>query len=308
MALILGLTIGKESVAFGAALIFVASLFDASHIGVTVWRTWLYKAELKRAMALYVALPTSLFFIGLIIQMWSIPALLSILTYAVLFHVMRQNYGIYRWYEYLNRRHCEASRAFLYLLMTIPVVIAHTPQKSFGGIFSSTSFFKISSFEYYEPLLGMYFVVLLLWLAHEIKLLKSGVREINRFLAVAFPAVLYGFAFLEIESWSGQMTAIITAHAFQYFSLTGLSVHRTQPQRFGAWHRYLLYFGGSSVVAIVFYAYTIDSALNPAGLFSDYLAVGLRALFFTVTFSHYLIDGVIWRHRHWENSLVYTRV
>ena len=109
-------------------------------------------------------------------------------------------------------------------------------------------------------------------------------------------------------SVSGKHTAIITAHAFQYFSLTGLSVHRTQPQRFGAWHRYLLYFGGSSVVAIVFYAYTIDSALNPAGLFSDYLAVGLRALFFTVTFSHYLIDGVIWRHRHWENSLVYTRV
>lgn len=311
-AIVVLLLFGILNFDFSSAIllnVLVMATIDAGHAYSTILRIYFNKAEFTSNRRTYLLSP---FLIWGFVTIWAqlkIPYLWSFFAYNTLFHYIRQNFGVLRWYEKINNRTCLTSHRFLYGICLLSILAAHFRPGMVPGHFSKFDYLLYPSETFFSLFRLLYFTGLVFWIIFEINLFKKGIREPNRFLAIAFPVIFNSICMLYGNGWFQIVLPIVTAHGFTYFGLMTLALHKTQPQ-FYKTQLHAIYF----IIVVAILGGLGDWYFDQELVEPDYLRAsgyswlnsGLLALMITPTLCHYLYDAWIWKGNHREAPLIYS--
>jgi hypothetical protein len=214
---------------------------------------------------------------------------------------MRQFYGINKWYQKQNARADRTADFFLYFLCLMPFVAAHFRGDSpWASYYSERDLFFFPSAGLHAFALALYSAGVAAWLGYEFLQRRRGRRtEWNRILALATPAVIYGYCFLIGRTWIEILLPLVVAHGAAYIGLTSLAVSRT---RNGFAFKKAFVFVTLTCLFFGAVEFNFDRGLPPAG---DLALSAAMAFYLCALFCHYVFDGFLWKRTHPEAALVY---
>lgn len=294
--------LGDESLLFA---ILATAWIDSGHVYTTIWRTYWNKEE-RNSHPKYIWTPLLVFIFFFVLFILKIKWVWPLVAYATLFHHIRQNYGVLRWYENINQRQDKKSHFFLYALSILPMIIFHfrldAPQR---GYFSSQDVFLYPDFKLNQISLILWVHAVVFWLMNEFKLYRSGKRELNRFLSVAMPAVMYGTCFMLGKTLTQILFPLLFLHGISYLALISHSLTRTQAEKFKTYARTFLIVGVSAVIFGSLEAWSEENLLVFRIEKLTPITSAALALYLTPLFSHYIFDSWLWKKTHREAALIY---
>lgn len=294
--------LGETSLVYG----FVATaVLDSGHVYTTAWRTYLHGPVFKETLLYWF---TPLAFL-LLFWTWSftkLPGLWSFVIYSTLYHHIRQTYGLSKWYQTLNRRSDPLSDRFLYTLSLLPVLMYHFREGVIGGYYSNADLFLHPHAAILNALSAIYGLILLAWMGYEIHLYGRGVREPNRLLSVALPALVYGYCFLLGQTFTQVLFPLLITHGSAYIAIMATSLNRTQKERFKTPLVALLVLLLTALVFGLTESWIEESTLGDEYEGQSLLRSFLIALTLTPLYCHYVFDALIWKKTHPEASAIFS--
>lgn len=269
-------------------LFMVFSLIDSGHVYTTLWRTPMKRNYLLVA-ALIFSLSASLYY-------WRHDWLWKTVVYLTLFHHLRQNYGMTRWYQRLNKRMCRVSNFFFYALTLIPILFFHFRQNVTHHYYTDDDLILMDSPFVQKILLVIYFFIFSGWIFFELRLMARGISEWNRLTLQAFYFVLYGACFFFGENGVQILIPLLLVHGLTYFAV--MSETLKTGSRFKSFYFALfvilvtaLVFG---CIETYFEEYHIDFKPASPTLIGS-IGVGL---YLTPLIFHYFLDSIIWKREN----------
>ncbi len=292
--------LGTTSILYG---ILATALIDSGHVYTTVWRTWLYPDELKSSHR-YWLFPLAFFIIFASWYFFNLPGLWSFVVYTTLFHHVRQVYGFSKWYQAINKRADKISDYFLYALAIFPMIIYHFRDGVPVYYYSENDLFIFPNLMVQKVLILVYSLIWAGWISHEMKLWKQGKREVNRILAIAFPAIIYGYCFLIGKTFTQVIFPLLFIHGIAYCGVMGQTLYRTQSARFKNHALALTVVGITAVIFGLSESWYEENFVRVVTGYSSVVTACIVGLYLTPLFCHYLFDAFIWKRSHRESSLV----
>lgn len=282
--------------------IAAVAVVDMTHIYITGMRVWReYHIRPRWFMAVFVG-----FFAFIAAAHYlQVPFLLSFVLYYAMFHFMRQNYGIHRWYLRLNQRTDKVLDWLLLGLTFAPFVAMHFRSGFAGAGFVSNDTNELFLLPWpaaYDVMLWVTGAVAVGWIGYELWLwFKKGMRESGRIVFFASNAVLYGAVFLFARDGMVIVFSLLTMHAFQYIALTGEFGMRRYQMTLGAVGKVVAI---AAAVALVDVVGRVVLGVDFAGIMKDYSPASslLLAALLLPSLAHYTIDMWIWR-RSWLEQI-----
>ena len=251
-----------------------------------------------------------IFFPFLFVFLWvafKIPYLWPFIVYFTLFHHVRQNYGISRWYQKLNNRFSNLTNKYLYLLLFIPIVLFHFRDIDMGGYYSDNDFFMFTSPDLLFYGLIVYGLVIASWIFFEVNQYMKGNRELNRFSSVFIPAILYGYVFLISNNIIEALVPLILSHGIPYFGMMSIGLTRTR-----SWlHDLKIPLLIITLTALVFgtYEYFFETLFVTTIYPTDmnlFIYAGMIAFYLTPLLCHFILDAHIWTGKHREAKEIFV--
>ncbi len=284
---------------FGVAILFfiVKSLIDSGHVYATLWRTLFSKEELLSSKR-YLLTPVILTIVIFLWTILQIPYFQFTLFLTVIWHNVRQYYGIQKWYQKINQRKSRYPDLFFNLLVWIPIVLAPLNLSNYPDNKFPPTIFTVGIY--------LYGVVVASWIFYEILLLQKGINEINRVLAMAIPIFLIALTCL--DKFLNPIPFLL-AHGVPYIAIMTLSMKKIRPTQFNSLAKSLFLI---LIVVIIFG--TIHGQwykiVDYSSLFStDELTSPLKTFILRIPLipllCHYYWDGFIWTQKHREAKLIY---
>lgn len=293
--------LGDESVIYG----FIATaLIDSGHVYTTVWRTFFHPEE-RRSSHVYWTFP---FLICLFFCCWyffKIPGLWSFVVYSTLFHHVRQVYGFSKWYQALNKRSDRISDYFLYALSIGPMIVYHFRLDAIGDYYSVGDLFIYRSADLFKISISLYALIVAGWLLYEARLWNKGIKETNRFLSIAVPAVVYGYCFLLSRTFTQLLFPLLFLHGISYCGVMGISLQRTRSGWFSTITKSLLIVGVTAIVFGVFESMMEETIVGDMRKENGLIPSLIIGLYLTPLYCHYLFDAMIWKRSHRESKLIF---
>lgn len=288
-------TLGDDSVIYA---LLIAGVLDSGHAYTTWWRTFLNKEERQSSRKYYLYAPLVIFFFFLAWSYSEIPGIWSFAVYAFFYHHVRQVYGFSKWYQYLNRSYRKTSDYFLYALMALPLVIYHFRDRVLTTYYTPNNLFSYPNPQLQHIFTLIYSFVAMAWILYEVSIWKKGARELNRFLSILLPGLVFAYCFLVGRTITDAIFPFLILHAAAYFAIMGQSLHRTQKQKFQSF--------GKAITIVIFTAAFFglsESFFEENILGHQFNQVLVFAFYLTPLFVHYYHDAIIWKRRHREGDL-----
>lgn len=292
--------LGTTSILYG---LIATAFIDSGHVYTTVWRTWFHPDELKSSHR-YWLFPLGFFLIFSSWYYFSLPGLWSFVVYSTLFHHVRQVYGFQKWYQALNKRSDKAADYFLYALAIFPMIIYHFRHGVPGNYYSDSDLFLYPNLLVQKILIILYSLIWSGWITHELRLWKTGKREISRIISIAFPAVVYGYCFLIGNTVTQVLFPLLFIHGIAYFGVMGQTLHRTQSTRFKTEAVALIIVLLTATIFGLSESWYEENRVSVLTGLSVVLRSAMVGLYLTPLYCHYLFDAVIWKRSHRESSLI----
>ena len=306
IVLCLLISASKIAPAMSVFLISLMVLVDSAHVFSTSWRTLFRVSEYKREWS-YWGVPLICFGVSFAWLTLGIPYYLAFLVYATVFHYMRQNYGIIRWYERLSGKARKLSEWHFYLLVILPIVTFHFSSLDSFGMFSDSDIPLHADERVYFVGLFLSFAALFAWCLREFAAIRRGDIVWSASLSI-FGTVLPFYALELFPKHNSIILPILLAsHGIPYFAVFVLSMKRVGPLKQYGWPLLaMLVVGSSFALAIVSqeidlrYVSLTEDVFH--GMSSTYAF--LLAAVFTPVLSHYFWDAIIWRGSREEARVV----
>ncbi len=294
-------SLGAESLLYG---LFAVGFVDSGHVYTTMWRTWLHPEEVVSDKS-YVLFPLVFFILFSSWFYFQIPYLWAFVVYATLYHHTRQIYGFSKWYQKLNQRQDPESDRYLYFFAYFPMVIYHFRPEAIGAYYTERDLFLYPQTGLRDFFLSFYLMVGMTWVYREWRLWKSGIRELNRLISIAFPGMIYGYCFLVGTTVTQVLFPLLFLHGVAYLGVMGQSLSKTQ-KRF---QKEGIAFFVVLITALLFGLLDswveenfLETFIGQAPVLNS-LVVGLAL---TPLFSHYAFDALIWKKNHREAGVIFS--
>lgn len=295
--------VGDESLFYA---LLATAVIDSGHVYTTSWRTFLHPQEMKSSKR-YLTYPVIIFAIFFLWHNSGIKGLWSFIVYATLFHHVRQVYGFSKWYQGLNKRSDSTSDYFLYTLCVFPMIAYHFREGVPGHYYSDSDLFLYPNNHVVKACYLIYAALLAAWIIREMRLWKSGTKELNRLLSVGFPALVYGYCFFVARTFSQVLFPLLFIHGVPYIAVLSQTLHRTRKKRFGSFITALLIVGLTALIFGLGESW-VESNIISSGHPANYLTSFLVGLWLTPLFCHYVFDAIIWKRNHRESALVLGKI
>ncbi len=293
-----------------AAYAFFAVVFvDTGHTYTTWWRT-IFRKEERQTHVTYWLTPL---LIVIVVFAWiklKIPYLWSVVVYNAIFHQIRQYYGVVRWYQKLNGRFCRISNRFLYTLLVMPFVLFHFRGIDWIILYSQDELFLYPSQMLFRWGVPVYLITIAAWIVFELSLIRKGIYELNRFLAMLVPISIYGIGFTLGDTLAEVLFPILLAHGIPYIAIMDISLRRLNPHIFKTFATVFGLLVFTAVIFSVFEDFTISflTTLNQAYRYKETTSTQafLTGVVLTPLFCHFVWDAYIWKGTHHEARTVYS--
>jgi len=294
----------KENTLFLAIWSFIFfQIVDVGHNYITFWRTLFKKGNDPEIRFYWMSFGGSFLFISTWLFL-GIPYYWTFALYFIVYHHIRQFYGVNRWYQRLNNRYCKRSNYFLYLLTAFPFLVFHF-RKFPPNPDANRQLFTYPSETLFNLGMIFCFYIFILWIIHEIKLYRQGIREMNRFLSIAIPAILHLFCFLFAPNYLSIFFPLLTIHGLTYFAIMGKSLKALNPKKSLG---YIIFIVGLSLIAFgisdYLYKGLVVRRLLAYGNSQNVLFTLLLALTGTASLFHCFIDGFIWKRKNHDAKVI----
>lgn len=300
IAAILFPDLGATSLLYG---LLATALIDSGHVYTTAWRTWFYPEELKSSHR-YWLFPLTFFVLFATWYYLKLPGLWSFVVYTTLFHHIRQVYGFSKWYQALNKRMDKISDYYLYALAIFPLIIYHFRQGVPANYYSDHDLFLYPDLLVQKILIIIYSLIWSGWITHELRIWKTGKKEINRLLAIAFPSLVYGYCFLVGRTVTQVLFPLLFLHGIAYCGVMGQTLHRTQSRRFKSHAIALIVVLMTAVLFGLGEGWYEENFGSIKAVLSPFITACVVGLYLTPLYCHYLFDAFIWKRSHRESSLI----
>lgn len=328
-----------EEVPLWAWLIFILGI-DVSHVYSTLFRTYFNSNELRENKALLTLIPLGVWLLG--VGLYSIKGILfwRVLTYAAVFHFIRQQYGFLRLYtrdEFQAKKDRWLSALVIHFATLYPIIHWHCHQPRNFHWFIDGDFVAGLPTPVAQIAGILYVVILLLYFLNEtVNLSKSHSVNLPKNAIVIGTAVSW---YVGIVHFNGDMTFTITnviSHGIPYMALVWLYGERQKdksdsPLILGKFP-YKLFFSKFSI--LLFLSVLLVFSFLEEGLWAGFVwrehleAFGVLGRLPQVTAkdtlswlvplltlpqaTHYVLDGFIWKVKdsdaNWQKVLFSGRL
>lgn len=290
-----------------AILISIVLITDTSHIYSTFFRTVFSKNEFNRSKKLYILLPIIIFIISLILFIYlEISFFWSILIYASIFHQIRQNIGISKWYSKINNNKLnKIELSLIYSLITLPPIIFHfRPENDISHIFLyKPNDILINSNELvYNLLISIYCILLLFFIIQEAVITLKN-RGYSRILFNTVLITTQGLAFLKGTSIYEVLLPPLFLHGLSYMTVNYFAVQKTEKEL-------IFNFLKNKIIILIFpilvglSLFLFDEKIPEPS--SGFINSVIFSLYILPIACHHIWDAFIWKKSHPESKDIYN--
>ena len=186
--------IDSNSILAIVAGLIIWNFSDVGHVYLTIWRTYTHPSELKSDRS-YLYAPI-LLVIGLSSWLYfRIPYFWSFIVYFTLFHILRQFYGITKWYQKLEGDKSPWPGRFVYMLTLIPILTLSFRDVNIA-LYTHHDFLLYPNLFLLQICKGLFFICLGAWLLYEIFTFRGLSSSAGRFFSILTPAITYGIGLI----------------------------------------------------------------------------------------------------------------
>ncbi|MCF8059079.1 MAG: hypothetical protein K9K67_07270 [Bacteriovoracaceae bacterium] len=281
-----------DSFSYTTLLIAAYYLSDAGHVYTTLFRYRFQKREELKEV-LYPFIIFSALFYGLFT--YSISSIWTLVIYATFIHNLKQSYGISAWYAKIsNDLKSRYFKPLFYSLNIVSLLSFHFRSDfPISDIYPLKYIFLYPSPEILRALEISYVLILLALILERINNAKS-------FYSFTFPLVmssLYFFSFFLSMNINEIFVPLVLSHGMAYVVLIKKSRQAIYQKNGIIVLIVVLILGGIAdyylMEKIIFYS--INIFLHHVG----------RSLILGALFTHYYLDGILWKKDHPQASLIY---
>jgi hypothetical protein len=291
---ILGLKFFKNEGLLNTGLLVAAYYFaDAGHVYTTMFR-YGFKSKEDFKQIFYPLIIFSVLFYGAFA--YSLPYIWTLVIYATFIHNLKQSFGISIWYGKISGEN--RSRLFkplFYLLNTVALISFHLRSD-----FPITDTYPLKYLFFFQsPKILFYLQVFYYFLAFV--LIVERFKNGRSLFSITFPLVmtfLYFYSFFLSKSVNEIFVPLILSHGVAYISLIEKSRKVIFNKSCIMGISVVIIIGGLAdyylMEKIIFYS--VNILLHHVG----------RSLVLGALFTHYFLDGILWKRDHPQGSLLYA--
>jgi hypothetical protein len=273
---------------------FVFIILDIGHAYSTLLRTYLQKNKPNDKPVL---IPTLFFFGAFLYCYLGLPNFWTCIIYFTFFHHMRQNYGVFRWYAYLDKYKNKWDEISIQLLAIVPFIIFHMRDITYIPLYHHSELINLSNgsnFNYFFFFYTLYFFY------STIRILKKLLnREISEGTSISFiyPSALNYICFMFFENSFQVFMPLLVLHSTTYLSLINKSARILEGQKYNQGKTWL-----KIVLIITIFSIGEQMLTDTFHIFSDStsfrgkLVISLIASISVFpNLMHYYLDAKIWK-------------
>ena len=288
-------------------ILSIVVIVDTSHIYSTFWRTIFVNKEFNRSKFLYIYTPLAFLAIFLILFIYfEINFFWSILFYASIYHQIRQNIGISKWYSKINNiKLSQMNLNFLYLLTFFPVVLFHLrPYNEIKNIYfySPTDILFFSNEFLFNSFKIIYLVLVFIYIIHELYIFIKN-KGMSRILFNFSLILLHYLCFVEGNTLYEVLLPPLFLHGLSYLIINYISYKRTNKTLFfKILDKPFLVILLPIIIGSIFFI--IDEKIpEPEGIINSIVF----SIYIIPIACHHFWDAFIWKKSHPDSDKIYNK-
>ena len=314
-----------------AGWVILILLIDVGHVYTTLYRTYFDNTALKKQKFLLYFTPFAAFVVCALLYSMSPIWFWKLLTYAAVFHFVRQQYGFMRLYSrFESKQHLAAKldKVLIYSATLYPLLYWHLKGPRNFNWFIKDDFFYLDASWVLQILTPVYIFLLVFYVGMLLlELVKNRVFNIPKFGIVAGTAASWYFGIVYFNGDMAFTLLNVVSHGIPYMALVW--IHGNKKNHQASFHNNKLLSLVFSRKGLVFFILIVcalafmeeffwdifvwdehrtvfgGNHFSNISLGSDLLSL-LVPLLTLPQLTHYILDGFIWKIRKdeikWNNE------
>jgi hypothetical protein len=273
---------------------------DHTHVASTSWRTIFNKRQSKW---INFGVPFGVLAVIGTLTYVNFSYLWTIITYIAFVHLIRQNYGVLRWYHKANNYFDKRDEVVFYLFSILPFVLFHFRADIIFGLFENGTFFHVPLQTIFQRGMSVYLGLVLLWFLFEVLIRKDFKKCIGSKVFILGNSVFTYFALTRLTTNAMITDTFLFAHGLHYLALNLLTIKKVSRPK--PWVYLVM---GAMGLGLVYIYKTYSSPLENFNFELNgptlFIAV-LAAIYHLPVLSHYTYDTFIWRSTSVDADKIY---
>ena len=290
--------------------LFLIVFVDVAHVYATLFKTYFVPSEFRSRKKLLIALPVICFFIGFILFLFGSSVFWTALAYIAVFHFIRQQYGFMRLYarkEPKTRSNVIIDNFVIYTATGYPMLFWFLSGPRKFNWFIEKEFFSYENAEFLQICNWIYFAIMVFYVLRTLyKTITEKYFNIPKNAVIAGTALSWYFGIVYFNNDLIFTLLNVISHGIPYMALIYLKeIDQKSKSELGVlsclkeFRGLLIYVGILLLIAFSEeYLWEIlvwNEQFSLSGLQLTNWAFILVPLLTVPQFTHYLLDGFIWK-------------
>jgi hypothetical protein len=290
--------------------LFLIVFIDVAHVYATLFKTYFVASEFQKRKNLYLGLPLFCLGIGMVLFAFGSAVFWSVLAYVAVFHFVRQQYGFMRLYaRNEDKTNAWIDNMVIYTATLYPMLFWFlSPKRNFNW-FVSNEFFRFENQVLVSILTWVYILVLIFY---GIRTLYKSIKE--QYFNIPKNAVIIGTTlswYFGIVYFNNDLIFTllnVVSHGVPYIALIYLNeIEKKSSTELGILQNLKQYSGLFIFIAILLLIAFTEEYLWEITVWNEYFSISdfdfspwqflLVPLLTVPQFTHYLLDGFIWKSK-----------
>ena len=290
--------------------LFLIVFIDVAHVYATLFKTYFVRAEFQKRKKLYLGLPLLCLGIGMVLFAFGSAVFWSVLAYVAVFHFVRQQYGFMRLYaRNEDKTNAWIDNLVIYTATLYPMLFWFlSPKRNFNW-FIPNEFIRFENQLLVTILSWIYAAVLLFY---AIRTLYKSIKE--RYFNIPKNAVIIGTTlswYFGIVYFNNDLIFTllnVVSHGLPYIALIYLNeIEKKSATELGILQNLKQYSGLLIFIALLLLIAFTEEYLWEITVWNEYFSISdfdfsawqflLVPLLTVPQFTHYLLDGFIWKSK-----------
>ena len=288
--------------------LFLIVFIDVAHVYSTLFKTYFVASEFQKRKKLLVGLPIICFVIGMILFSFGSAVFWSVLAYIAVFHFIRQQYGFMRLYARKeSKKWAWIDNLIIYAATVYPMLFWFlSPTRKFNW-FVENEFYRFESPLVLETIGWIYAVILLFYVTRTIYFsFKYNYFNIPKNAIIIGTILSWYFGIVYFNNDLVFTLLNVVSHGIPYIALIYLSEIEKKPETELGWLQQFKHYKGVLVFVLILLVIAFSEEYLWEFLvwneqfsttnhdFSNWYFL-IVPLLTVPQFTHYLLDGFIWK-------------
>ncbi|MBN9283605.1 MULTISPECIES: hypothetical protein [Flavobacterium] len=292
--------------------LFLIVFIDVAHVYATLFKTYFVSSEFQKRKKLMIGLPVLCFCIGLVLFSFGSRVFWSVLAYVAVFHFIRQQYGFMRLYS-RNEPRLKRNKYFdslvIYTVTGYPMLYwFFSPERNFNW-FMPNEFLQFENEGLLEIFRVFYFLILVVYvLSVSYKAWKNRFFNIPKNAIIAGTALSWYFGIVYYNNDLIFTMLNVVSHGIPYMALIFLKeIDGKGTALWGAMSYLTKFKGVVFYLGILLLIAFLEEYIWEIAVWNEQFS--MRGMDFTAAhfvlvpllavpqFTHYVLDGFIWKSK-----------